>query len=166
MLRAKIPNFEENDLQIAFVSRIEKLRGEENTISELIDKSGITRSGSEAVLEVVHSFYSDLYQWEEEDIDMQNAFFRNINVRLSLSESVELGLPFDKESLFESLCDLPNNKSPGDDSLTKEFYVFFWNEIFPFYIKCMNEAKFHLELCESLKRGLIILVHKKMKEIS
>ena len=161
MLRAKIPNFEENELQIAFVSRIEKLRGEENTISELIDRSGIARSGTEAVMEVVHSFYSELYQWEEEDIDMQNFFFRNINVRLSLSESVELGSPFDKESLFESLCDLPNNKSPGDDSLTKEFYVFFWNEIFPFYIKCMNEAKFHLELCESMKRGLITLVHKK-----
>ena len=160
-LRAKIPNFEENELQIAFISRIEKLRGEDNAITELIDNEGNLKSGTENVLNVVHSFYSDLYKWEQEDIFLQNSFFRNINVRLTQTEGHDLGLPLDKDFLFEALCDLPNNKSPGEDSLTKEFFVFFWNEIFPFYAKCIYESKAQKELCESQKRGLIKLAYKK-----
>ena len=33
-----------------------------------------------------------------------------------------------------ALLGMENNKSPGNDGLTKEFYVFFWNEIKELFI--------------------------------
>jgi len=161
LLRAKIPNFEENELEISFLSRVEKQRGEDGIISSLIDKNGVMQYGTEKVMEVIHDFYSDLYKWEQEDPDIQNYFFRNIESRLSPSEGDNLGSAFDTDFLFDALTDLPNNKSPGEDSLTKEFFEFFWEEISPFYIRCIMEAKNTGELCESQKRGLIKLAHKK-----
>ena len=53
------------------------------------------------------------------------------------------------------------HKSPGDDSLTKEFYVHFWNEIAPIYMRCIAGIKEMENLCHSQKRGLITLAYKK-----
>ena len=39
--------------------------------------------------------------------------------------------------------------------------MFFWDELSPIYIKCILEIKVVKELCESQKRALITLVHKK-----
>ena len=125
LLRAKIPNFEENEIEIAFISKIEKLRGESNTIVSLLDENLILREGTENVLKIVHTFYSDLYKWEEEDIFLQNYFFRNIDIQLSQNEKNDLNLAIESDEFLEALKDLQNNKSPGDDSLSKEFYVFF-----------------------------------------
>ena len=36
--------------------------------------------------------------------------------------------------LFMALLGMENNKSPGNDGLTKEFYVSFWNEIKELFI--------------------------------
>ena len=34
-----------------------------------------------------------------------------------------------ESELYMALLDMENNKSPRNDGLTKEFYVFFWDEI-------------------------------------
>ena len=35
---------------------------------------------------------------------------------------------------LEALIDMQNNKTPGNDGLSKEFYVYFWNVIEDFFI--------------------------------
>ena len=42
--------------------------------------------------------------------------------------------------LFMALLCMENNKSPGNDGLTKEFYVFFWNEIKELFINFFHTA--------------------------
>ena len=34
-----------------------------------------------------------------------------------------------EKELFIALQSMENNKSPGNDGLTKEFYITFWNEV-------------------------------------
>ena len=36
---------------------------------------------------------------------------------------------------------MQNNKTPGNDGLTKEFYETFWNEIKPVLLKSLKQAK-------------------------
>ena len=36
---------------------------------------------------------------------------------------------------------MKNNKSPGNDGLTKEFYETFWDELKTIFIKSLLEAK-------------------------
>ena len=39
-----------------------------------------------------------------------------------------------------ALLGMENNKSPGNDGLTKEFYVFFWNKIEELFIDFFHAA--------------------------
>ena len=133
MLCAKLPNFDQNEADISYISRIEKLRGDSNIIYSLTDNDGNMCEGTEHVLPVVEDFYSSLYTRDPEDVNEQNFFFRNINTRLENSKKLYIDRPFTVEELFEALSDLKPNKSPGDDCFTKEFYAFFWVYIIPIH---------------------------------
>ena len=161
ILRAKLFNFEEQEANISYVSKIEKLRGDLNTISCLFNKDGLLKEGTENVLDIAYDFYSDLYTKEQEDLLQQTFFFQNITNKLSVVDRDYLDLPLSDEEFLNSLKDLQNNKTPGDDSLTKEFYVCFWEEIHPIYSRVITEIIRTGELSPSQKRGLITIVYKK-----
>ena len=57
---------------------------------------------------------------------------------------------------------LGNNKSPGNDGLSKEFYV--CNEIHPFLIEALNYSFQHGELSISQRQAVITLIEKKGKD--
>ena len=54
-----------------------------------------------------------------------------------------------------------NDKTPGNDGLTIEFYKFFWPEVGTFVVDSLNYAFFHEELSSSQKQGVITLLEKK-----
>ena len=54
-----------------------------------------------------------------------------------------------------------NDKTPGNDGLTIEFYKFFWPEVGTFLVDSLNYAFFHGELSSSQKQGVITLLEKK-----
>ena len=83
---------------------------------------------------------------------------------MSREEREKLKSPLSTEELFSALKDLKKDKSPGDDTLTKEFFVYFWNELKDLYIKCIIEINEKKELSNSQKRGLNTIVHKKMRD--
>ena len=45
-----------------------------------------------------------------------------------------------KKECWETLNEMKNGKSPGNDGLTKEFYMCFFNEIFNQLIAALNES--------------------------
>ena len=53
-----------------------------------------------------------------------------------------------------SLKAMKNNKSPGSDGITTEFYKIFWNDIKVFLINSLNY------LTEFHKQGIITLIPK------
>ena len=57
-----------------------------------------------------------------------------------------------------------NNKNPGNDGLSKEFYVCFFNEILPFLIEALNFSFQHGELSISQRQAVITLIEKKGKD--
>ena len=65
------------------------------------------------------------------------------------------------DDLKNSLLSMENNKSPGNDGLTKEFYVFFWDSIRICLYNSLMEAKTKGELSASQKQAIIKLLEKK-----
>ena len=51
-----------------------------------------------------------------------------------------------KTDLYNAMKNMQNNKSPGNDGLTKEFYEGFWDEIKELLIASATEAKQRGEL--------------------
>ena len=49
--------------------------------------------------------------------------------QLSTEQSLEYEKDITEKELLESLKSMPNDKSPGNDGLTKEFFETFWSEV-------------------------------------
>ena len=75
-------------------------------------------------MKVVETFYTQLYEREIEDVHEQNYFFRNITNKLTVEDKIFLDKPITKDELHEALKDLKSDKSPGDDSISKEVFLF------------------------------------------
>ena len=58
---------------------------------------------------------------------------------------------------------MPNNKSPGNDGLTKEFFLTFWDDIKDIYISSIRTAGIKKEFSTSQRQAIIKLIEKKIK---
>ena len=61
---------------------------------------------------------------------------------------------------------MQNNKAPGNDGLTKEFYETFWNEIKYVFLKSLKQAKEKGQLSISQRQAVIKLIEKKKIEVN
>ena len=126
LLRNKIPTFEDCEPKISFLNSLEKRRGEQNMIYNLFDENSQTlKCGTEEVKQVAFDFYSSLYKNEPVDETMQNMFTDKINKKLRNVDKDYLDQNLSEQELYNALLKLQNNKTPGIDGLTKEFYVHF-----------------------------------------
>ena len=54
-----------------------------------------------------------------------------------------------------------NNKSPGNDGLSKEFYICFFNEIYSYLLQALNVSFREGQLSSSQRQAVIVLIEKK-----
>ena len=69
-----------------------------------------------------------------------------------------------EEELICALKNMPKNKSPGNDGLTKEFYETFWDELKIPLIASLRKSFLKEELSNSQKQAVIRLIGKKDKD--
>ena len=65
---------------------------------------------------------------------------------------------------FKSLQSFHKNKSPGNDGLTVEFYIAFWESLGEFLVESLNCSYYRGELSNSQKQAVITLLEKKDKD--
>ena len=59
---------------------------------------------------------------------------------------------------------MKNNKTPGNDGLTKEFYETFWNELKTLLMKSINQTFYPKILSISQRQAVIKLTEKKDRD--
>ena len=160
-LRSKIPNHDYGEPNISFLSKLEKLQGERNTIYSLKNENGELKANRENLLEIVNLFYKKLYTKEDECEQEQNNFLRRVQTQISDTDKTEVDRVLEEAELFESLKGLQKNKSPGCDGLTVEFMLHYWGELKEHYMDAIAEIIQTQELCELQKRGAIRISFKK-----
>ena len=62
------------------------------------------------------------------------------------------------------LCDMPRNKTPGNDGLPIEFYIKFINLLRPMLIQCIKKCFESGEFTKSQKQATITLLEKPGKD--
>ena len=65
--------------------------------------------------------------------------------------------------LYDALNGMPASKTPGNDGLTKEFYIAFFDKLGPWLLKCLNFAFEKGVLTTSQRQAVITQVEKKEK---
>ena len=71
--------------------------------------------------------------------------------------------PLSVAEALKSLKDMKNNKSPGIDGFTAEFYKFFWNNLCVYLVRSLNYAYITENLSVKQKQGIITCIPKEGK---
>lgn len=113
----------------------------------------------------VKDFYEQLYSIDENvEGVVLNDFLDGLDVpRLNMTESANLeGLITLKEA-SQTLKNMKNNKSPGSDGFTSEFFKCFWKQLGTFVIRALNYGFLIDELSITQRLGIITCIPKANK---
>jgi len=83
---------------------------------------------------------------------------------ISETEREHCDMPISLEEVQQAINQLKNNKSPGCDGLSSEFYKFFIAELSPFLLKVFIESIENEYLPTSLTQGITVLIPKPNKD--
>ena len=114
------------------------------------------------------NFYKGLYSTKNTTItaDDRRLFFDKDNPFMTIlneNEKQSLEGPLSTAEALKSLKDMKNNKSPGIDGFTAEFYKFFWNNLGVYLVRSLNYAYITENLSVTQKQGIITCIPKEGK---
>ena len=95
------------------------------------------------------------------DVSLQDKLINKIDTSLSEEDKQKCEGLITEEEAIQAMKTMINNKSPGSDGLSVEFFKTFWHIIGKNLIEVYNYSYGRGELTESQKLGLVSLIYKK-----
>ena len=163
--RSRCNWYEHGEKSSKFFLTLEKTRAVKGQIRNiLIDNSEVTEE--KEINEHLFSFYECLFtQKNSKNNNEIKSYLKNVEVaKLSddIKEKCENGIS--EKELWQALRNMPNDKSPGNDGLTKEFYETFWEDIKSPLVLSFKKSFLLEELSVSQKQAVIKLIEKKDRD--
>ena len=96
------------------------------------------------VAETIKLFYGTLFQRPSQkySADDDNHFLNTLDIsKLSTDQITRFNIELTEKDLYGSMKSMENDKSPGNDGLTKGFYVTFRDDIKETFISSLKQAK-------------------------
>ena len=144
----------------------EKRKGGLKKMECLIDEAGKTVETKEEICKTAIKFYESLLTNEPiDEHKLQTEIDRHIDKRLSDEQRDSIEGPITKQEILEAIKQMKNNKSPGMDGLTREFYVMMWDLIGNDLVDVITNVYLKDNLPESWREGLITLIYKEKGDI-
>ena len=154
--RSKAQIIEQNEKNNKYFAGLEKKKSEAKAITRLnINNTVVTNQRTK-------KFYEQLYS-KIEHIESDIKFFDNSLPKLNENEQNSCEGHITDLEFKTALKDMKNQKSPGSDGITTEFYKIFWNDIKEYYIESINFSFQNGELTELQKQSIITLLPKMEK---
>lgn len=164
-VRSRRQWMEEGEQNSAYFFRLEKSQSKNNTIHQLRIDNVICDDANQ-IANFCSNFYKNLYgsQYCE---DSTVSFLDSLTgiTPISTADQEFCNCPITLKEVIDSISSLKNNKSPGVDGLTSEFYKSFSKELAPFLLQVFCESIAKGALPPTLTQGLITLIPKPKKDI-
>ena len=151
-IRSKCDWYEFGEKSNKFFLTIEKRRATQNTVRKVLSNEQEITDLSK-INTHIYQFYQQLYM-EKQNISEDSIcnFLNDITIpSLTTEQSLSCEGNLTEKEIYNSLISFENNKSPGNDELTKEFYYTFWDDI-----KDTLKIKIY-EIVERIKKAKILL---------
>ena len=133
-------------------------------ITKLVDEDGSEFINTQDVLNCQKRFYENLYDSNNNisDNPIESEIGENLN-KLSDFESEKLEGNITFSELSSALKNMKNDKSPGLDGFTVEFFKFFWIDIGMFVLRSLNYGYVNGSLSVTQIQGIITCLPKPNK---
>ena len=132
------------------------------TIPKVQQENGNTIKTQEEILKEVQKFYSNLYAPlnSEKDINDQDILKNVQHSVLTDIESSNLEGEITADEISNVLRNMKNNKSPGSDGFTVEFFKFFFKDFKHFIRRSINEGYQKDTFSVTQRQGIITSLPK------
>merc|ERR1712015_50922 len=152
ILRSKCQIYEEGEKSTKFFLGLEKKRAKNGTIDSLVVEDDKEVKNYKEVLDEIKKFY-------------QKLFLESLNLPKILdSDKIMCDNEITLDDLKESMLSMSEDKSPGNDGISREFYDFFWEDVGILMFDSFMEAKVKKELSASQRQAIIKLLEKLDKD--
>ena len=165
MVRSRAKHIEDNEKCTKYFCQLEKRNYLKRNITSLVSNDGRSISKMTDILKEELGFYKSLYS-KQSDSECEDACsLLDIDVpSITQDENLLLEKDITMEECTKGLKELSNNKTPGTDGLSPEFYKTFWIDIKQFVFDSFVSAKKNGLLSLDQRRGILTLLPKGDKD--
>jgi len=161
ILRTRSTWYEEGEKSTNYFLRLISRNAVKSNMTKMYTDEGFITNQKE-ILEKQAEYYEDLYRNKlNKGINDIIEYLRDINMpELSEGDKEMCNGMVTKDECYRTLLLMKNNKTPGNDGLTTEFYKRFWNELGDLMVQCFNLSYEIGELSTTQKQAVIVLLDK------
>ena len=165
IVRSRVRWAEEGEKPTRYFCSLESRNYVNKIIPKVVKDDGSAITKQEDILNEVKNFYKKLYgsfdDNAEQDLEIQNLFNSiSSNPKLNEDDKIHLEGELSEEEILVVLKKMKNNKSPGSDGFTVEFFKFFYNDLKVFIRKAINEGYREGKLSITQRQGIITCLPK------
>ena len=166
ILRSKCLSYEQGEKSTKYFFNLEKNKSMKGTIRSLVGDDNIEITESSDILSNIKNFYVKLFtKTSTENKDSCKQFLSKIQTPvLNENDRNICEIEITTDSLYISLCSMGENKTPGNDGLSKEFYMKFWQKLKEPLYRSLMQGKRKGELSTSQRQAVIKLLGKKGRD--
>jgi len=163
MMRSKARWVEHGEKPSKYFVNLEKRNYVNKAITHLQNSRGENLRNQEQIMEETFKFYSNLYECKDNNINMEDLeqhLSRSDFPVLTQEQLQKLEGRLTYSEILAALKRMPNNKSPGSDGFTTEFWKFFFQDLCEFLLRSINYSYEKGELSVTQRLGIITLLPK------
>lgn len=162
MIRSRVNWIQNGEKGSRFFCNLEKRNFVDKSMGFLENENGDIISEQKNILKEVKNFYQNLYS-EKETIDVNlEELVPDIPILTEEHQQIIEG-PITFTEAAASLKNMKNNKSPGPDGFTVEFFKFFFIDLGTFLVRSINNGFQTGQLSVTQTQGLITCIPKEGK---
>ena len=170
MIRSHAIWCEQGEKSTKYFLSLEKRNYKRKCITKLINANGREIEDFQEILQEEKVFYENLYSSKIDPSEPENPIFYDLFdnpfiQKLSDDEKSKCNEKITGSECVNALKHFKNNKSPGCDGFSAEFYKFFWTDIESLVIDSFNFAYEKGLLSVDQRRSVISLIPKKDKNL-
>ena len=159
ILRSRSRWISEGEKVTSYFCNLEKRHYISKCMGKLNDRHGNILQNQEDIMREVQGFYEQLYEKSNvEDCDINDLVTNVPYLDHEEAQSLEGEITLVEAGL--ALKNMQNNKSPGTDGFTAEFFKCFWQRIGTFVVRALNSAFRKGELSCTQRQGIITCLPK------
>ena len=176
IFRSKTKWLEQGERPTKYFFNLEKNSYEKKLIREVKLENGEVICNFAQVNKEIENFYGKMYTSKISGNNISDLFEHNHTIRkfieglnipqLNVEEQESLEKDLTLDELKKALTSFADNKSPGEDGFTKEFYEAFFDLLGEDLLNSYNEGFNKRSLSVSQKRGTITLIPKGDENLS
>lgn len=165
IIRSKAKWIKEGEKGTKYFCNLENRNYVEKSMESLILEDGTEVTNIKDIMNAQNEFYHNLYTTKQPKIDPESEklFFDDENPfiqKLSAEEAESCEGELTLNECLTALKNMSNEKSPGSDGYTVEFFKFFWKDLGHYLLRALNYSLEIGQLSITQRHGIITCIPK------